>query len=112
MYHQINQIPIEVCSAEQKLAYNMTKKFYSLFRSQWNNAKDDLTRTKIAADIVTIAVDTIESTRSKSKEKYDMSEAVKIMYLNLFDYMENPKIIDPDSYAEIGKAFRKIEQNN
>ena len=45
-------------------------------------------------------------------EKYDMSEAVKIMYLNLFDYMENPKIIDPEAYAEIGKAFRKIEQNN
>ena len=41
-----------------------------------------------------------------------MSEAVKIMYLNLFDYMENPKVIDPEAYAEIGKAFRKIEQNN
>ena len=112
MYHQINQIPIEVCSAEQKLAYNMTRKSYTLFQSRWNKAKNDLAKTRIAADIVTFAVDTIESAKSKSKEKYDMSAAVKIMYLNLFDYMENPKVIDPEAYAEIGKAFRKIEQNN
>lgn len=108
MYHQINQVPIEVCSAEQKLAYNMTKKSYTLFRSRWSKAKNDLAKTRIAADIVTFAVDTIESAKSKPEYKYDMSEAVKIMYLNLFDYMENPKIIDPKAYAEIGKTFKKI----
>lgn len=109
MYHQIKSIPIDVCSAEQKLACNMMEKSYNLFKNRWNSAKDSVAKTRIAADIVSFAVDIVESSRSKAKEKYDMTEVIKIMYVSIFDYMNHPKTIDPKDYNEIGKIFKKIE---
>lgn len=107
MYHKINSLPIEVCSAEQKVAYSLLTNFQKCYKTRWKDAtaKNSIARIRSAAEIMAIAVNFISDAPNVYKNKYDVEEVMKLVYINLYYFMDNP--VECSTYEEIGNAVKK-----
>lgn len=105
-YHKIRNVPKEVCTCEQKIAYNVAFSqeinFGDDFREKSKTATG-IQREEMLQEILRVSIREMENSPSKVLEKYDLDAIVSALRAGLLEYLENPKIYA--SYADIGKAF-------
>lgn len=105
-YHKIRNIPKEVCTCEQKIAYNVAflqdNHFGDEFREK-AKAATEIQIHEMLQNILQFAIREMENSPSKVLEKYDIDAIVSALRAGLREYLEHPKILA--SYDEIGKAF-------
>lgn len=96
---KIRNVPVDVCTAEQKIAYNLAFKIsISLTRDY-----DQLSEHARKSYLNKVSKMEIDNLRLWSKKKYNYSEIEKALNKGLMSYLEHPFIAD--TYEEIGKAF-------
>lgn len=104
-YHKIRNVSKEVCTAEQKIAYNLAFRAHINFQEEFDRvnavhpggARSDCTR---------LAHREVESFRRAHDYKpgqYDDDAIFSALLAGLYDYMCRPFIAT--SYEQIGKAF-------
>ena len=102
-YHKIRNIPLDVCTAEQKIAYNIAFRAHISFQDKFDEAR------KKSQICVSEIVDKIISAEMKcwkldhGKSAYNIDAIFSALRAGLEKYLENPFIAS--DYGKIGKAF-------
>ena len=101
-YHKIRGVDMEVCTAEQKIAYNMAFSAHISFQDRYNSAKkvSAICKADVLDQIVRHEMDCYGYT---DKGRYDVDAIFAALRGGIETYMDKPFIAT--SYAEIGKTF-------
>lgn len=103
-YHKICNVPMEVCTAEQKIAYNLAT-FYDFYGKRMREAEESKTFTTSA--ILEFVYDAIAEMLKDYQEqhgnKYNIDAIQCALNAGLQEFWRKPFI--PLSYKEIGEAF-------
>lgn len=101
-YHKIRNVSKEVCTAEQKIAYNLARARYSVHKKEFDRvntanpgaARNDCERLVcLWMDIYTYG----------DKVRYDVDAIACALRSGIYDFMCNPFIAT--SYEQVGRAF-------
>ena len=107
-YHKIINIPLSVCTAEQKLAYNFACMYYNEIKA----AYDKCTCNFQKSDIIHQGVDYILNRLSEQvKNRYNVDAIQCCLQSGLETYL-NCKYHIIASYEEIGKIFPALYLND
>ena len=101
-YHVIKGVPINVCTAEQKIAYNMAFRAHIAFQEKFNESVkiSRICSDELIHDIIKVMMEIYNKSR---KGNYDVDAIFSALNAGLYGYMEKPFIaID---YGQIGNAF-------
>ena len=104
-YHKIRGIDLEVCTAEQKIAYNMAFRAHISFQEDFDRV-NAVNPGNARADCVTMAQKSLEWYRMAYDYKpgrYDEDAIYAALLAGLYDYLCKPFI--GTSYKQIGEAF-------
>lgn len=105
-YHKIRGVPIDVCTAEQKIAYNLAFHAHITFGDRFKKWVNEEKPFEIAiSDAVfnMVKFEIEDFTRNYSKTIYDIDAIQAALLYGLKDYLLNYFIAT--SYDAIGKTF-------
>lgn len=102
-YHKIRNVPIEVCTVEQKVAYNEAFSAYINFGETWKKCKTGLQRSDLVSQIVSYSIEKYKRMDDKFKSRCDIDSFSSSLRFGLEQYMDNYFIAT--SYKEIGECF-------
>lgn len=104
-YHKIRNVPLHVCTCEQKIAYNIAFSEYDRFKNEYFYAKENCVFESEIASFLAKARDYMIHYYQLSypDSKYDIDAISSALYNGLRNYIEKPFIAS--SYEQIGKAF-------
>lgn len=102
-YHKIKGIEKSVCTAEQKIAYNLAFRAHISYQDIYDKAR--YVSAICVSDIIHQIVDQEMKEYSFSSDhgKYDMNLIKSALSAGLKQYLDNPFIAS--DYERIGKAF-------
>lgn len=105
-YHKIKNIPLEVCTAEQKIAYNLAFSNIAIAEKYYNKCVSEIQKSSIVSDIVNLCMK--QWTNSYDYEirqkKYNVDAIFSALMAGMEKYI-NEKYHILNSYEEIGKMF-------
>ena len=104
-YHKIRNVPMEVCTAEQKIAYNLAFRASISYQEAYNEAKiiSAVCVSEILRQIVAISMENYRSAYNYKQGKYDEDAIFSALNAGLSAYLDHPFIAS--DYETIGKAF-------
>lgn len=106
-YHKIRNVPMDVCTAEQKLAYNVAFRCHISFGDKIRSVIDAGYPEMDIADLVfqarDIMLNFLREDLEKHNKKYDIDAVFCALNAGLRAYIEHPHIYS--NYEDIGKAF-------
>lgn len=101
-FHKIRNVPIEVCTAEAKIAYNYAFNYLSIIQNVYNKCACDFQR----CDAIRAGVKFImENLSDNIKDKYNIDAIFCCLNAGLEKYI-NEKYHILTSYDDIGKIFQ------
>lgn len=102
--HKIAGVEITICSAEQKIAYNLAFDCHISYQEDFDRVKVEGTETAIDAGVNTMIQKSIRRVLDNPKMKrYDVDAIAHALHTGLRAYMEKPFIAT--YYSRIGEAF-------
>lgn len=102
--HKIPNVDLDVCSAEQKIAYNLAFDCHISYQEDFDRVKVEGTEAAIDAGINTMIQKSIQRVLDNPKMKrYDVDAIAHALHTGLRAYMEKPFIAT--YYSRIGEAF-------
>ena len=104
--HKIRNIPRDVCTAEQKIAYNLAFRCHISYQEEYNRVKKDGTAAALSAGVYEMIARIIRDYQAAytfTPGKYDLDAIHHALHVGLKSYMDNPQIYT--TFAEIGEAF-------
>lgn len=102
-YHKINNIPLETCTAEQKIAYNLAFAHYDLFLKEYNRMPTGHARAEVIHHAARKMIEWYKGGYSYTN-KYNIDLIFSALLAGLENYF-NTKYKILSSYKEIGKIF-------
>ena len=107
-YHKIPGIALEVCTAEQKIAYNLAFRAHITFADEWKKARETsgICKHDFLHQIIDFQMKqwrTSLPTMGKAAQKYDTDAIRCCLNMGLSDYLDHMFIAT--EYDQIGKAF-------
>lgn len=102
-YHKIPGVPLNVCTAEQMIAYNLAFRAHISFGEKYKKAASI---SRICAEDLGYQILRFEITdyqRNNPKGKYDIDAISAALHSGLHDYLLNHFIAT--SYETVGKSF-------
>lgn len=105
-YHKIRGIDISVCTAEQKIAYNIAFSVYINYGTKYNRVFAEYPRIVSDDLLKDIIQQEIKSYKESDKDgKYNIDAIFAALNYGLHDYLVNTKYHIFTDYEQIGKAF-------
>lgn len=101
--HKIPGVEKSVCTAEQKIAYNLTFANYYYHRDRFNNLPTEMAKSQAVNDLREHWLNLYRLGRSYTG-KYNEDAIAVALNQGIRSYMENPFIAG--SYEEIGECFK------
>lgn len=103
-YHKIYRVPLEICTQEQKIAYNLAFYWLGTIQRKLSGFPDDdrdaIMRGSIA---VTAQAMTRDFCKSYPNSRANPDGIQSALNAGLYGYLKNPRIAA--TYEEIGKMF-------
>ena len=99
-YHKIRNVPLNVCTAEQKIAYNLACRYYDLVIKEYNRLPMQFQK----AELIHQVIQKIMELYRCNKTKYDEDAIFSALNAGLENYI-NLKYHVLMSYKEIGETF-------
>lgn len=101
-YHKIRGIPKDICTAEQKIAYNLAFLAHISFQDQFDKIKDY--PTNVISDFIYQVRDfEIKRYQRDNDKKYNIDAIQSALSAGLLNYFKKPFIAS--NYETIGKSF-------
>ena len=104
-YHKIANVDKSVCTAEQKIAYNIAFQLHISYADQFAevNAINPGSARSNCAELAQEGLKWYKMSYSYKPGKYDEDAIFSALLAGLYDYLSNFRIFS--SYEDIGKAF-------
>ena len=102
-YHKIRNVPLEVCTAEQMIAYNAAFASRDLFVKQFKAQVVQLHRGDICLEFVRFCLNKLKQ-NEKILKKYDIDSIQCALNAGAENYLDSNNSI-LSSYEEVGKMF-------
>lgn len=102
-YHKIRNVPLEVCTAEQVIAYNYAFAYYDKFEKEYKIQVIGLHKSDIAHEFVRFCLDCIKNNQ-KIMQRYDIDAIFSCLMAGREKYLEADYHI-LTSYKEVGEMF-------
>lgn len=107
-YHKIRGVPLEVCTAESKIAYNMAFSAHISFQEKWDKARAEklpaFIFNEFVYDIIEFEMNSYRCAYDYKPGKYNEDAIQDCLRWGLENYMDNPFIAS--DYAKIGEVFK------
>lgn len=102
-YHKIKNIPLEVCTAEQKIAYNLAFSNISIIEKTYNKCTTEIQKSSVISEAVNLCMK--QWTNSYDYEsRYNIDAIFSALMAGMERYI-NEKYHILNSYEEIGEMF-------
>lgn len=101
-YHKIRNVPMSICTAEQKIAYNLAFSYGSNFKKEFDRMPMQLQKSDVVFTAIHFCLK-IWGNNEKAN-KYNIDAIQCALNAGMEDYLKNNCPILA-SYEEIGKAF-------
>ena len=104
--HKIRNVPREVCTAEQKIAYNLAFSCHISYQDEFNRVKAAGSAAAISEGVscmIAQALRDYQNAYTYTPGKYDLDAIFHALHAGLREYMNRPRILS--SYEAIGQAF-------
>lgn len=104
--HKIRNVPRDVCTAEQKIAYNLAFGCHISYQDEFDRVKASGTQAAISEGIsrmIRQALHDYQNAYTYTPGKYDLDAIFHALRAGLLEYMNRPRILS--SYEAIGQAF-------
>lgn len=111
-YHKIRNIPLEVCTAEAKIAYNLAFLYATEYRNAYKKNASNALKI-VVSDLVSKAVNWCMrmwkdgNTYRTTPDKYDIDSIFCCLNAGMGNYFKSDYAI-LSSYEEIGKTFPSL----
>jgi hypothetical protein len=104
-YHKIRGVDKSVCTAEQKIAYNLAFHAHISFQNNYDKARSVSAAcvSALVGEIVALSLKNYRSAYDYKPGKYDEDAIFCALNAGISAYLERPFIAS--DYATIGKAF-------
>lgn len=102
-YHKIRGVDLSVCTAEQKIAYNLAFSHTARFRDNYNALPTAAAKAQAVRDITGKLIEWYRAGYSYKPGKYDEDAIFSALLAGLDGYLVRPFIAG--SYGDIGNAF-------
>lgn len=100
-YHKIPNIEKSICTAEQKIAYNIAFRNHISYGEQFKKLPTEIARKEAASKMIRLSLK--EWKTNKNAEKYDIDSIFAALNAGLEKYLLHPFIAS--DYETIGKGF-------
>lgn len=101
-FHKIRNVPIEVCTAEAKIAYNYAFNYLDIIQNAYNKCTCNFQKKDVILEGVKLIM---ENLSENAKNRYDIDAIFCCLNAGLEGYI-NEKYHILSSYEEIGKIFK------
>ena len=104
--HKIRNVSRDVCTAEQKIAYNLAFRCHISHQDEFNRVKAIGNQAAISEGIscmIRQALRDYQAAYAYTSGKYDLDAIFHALHAGLLEYMNRPRILS--SYEAIGQAF-------
>ena len=101
-YHKIRNIPLDICTCEQKIAYNLAFSHAHIFRKAYNLSPMQFQKCEVIHEAVKFCMKMWNY--NENTYKYDMDAIFCALNAGMEDYIVNNCPIIA-SYEDIGKMF-------
>lgn len=103
-YHKIKNVPLETCTAESMIAYNIASKYADVYRKGYLKLKEAGAWPGTAEYVDNVFSQLVKMYMNDYPDgKYNIDGISSALRFGLRDFLERPFIAG--SYKEIGKAF-------
>lgn len=111
-YHKIRNVPLEVCTAEAKIAYNLAFANTWDYREEYKKNANSCSRTEVSkfvTEAIAWCMKMLECSWDYQKilNKYDIDAIFCCLNAGMENYLKS-KCDVLSSYAEIGKTFPSL----
>lgn len=105
-YHKIKNIPLEVCTAEQKIAYNLAFSNISIIEKTYNKCMTGIQKSSVVSEAVNLCMNQWANSYDyeSRQKKYNIDAIFSALMAGMERYI-NEKYHILNSYEEIGKMF-------
>lgn len=105
-YHKIKNIPLEVCTAEQKIAYNLAFSVSDITKKAYEKCNTGLQKSEVIAESVDLCMKSWTSAYDyeSRQKKYNIDAIFSALMAGMERYI-NEKYHILNSYEKIGKMF-------
>lgn len=105
-YHKIQNIPLEVCTAEQKIAYNLAFSVSDITKKAYKKCTTGIQKSDIIVEAVDLCMKNWTSAYDyeKRKNRYNIDAIYSALRAGMENYISKGYSI-LCSYEEIGKTF-------
>lgn len=104
-YHKIKNVPLNVCTCEQKIAYNLAFSHAHIFKKAYNLSPMQFKKSEIVHEAVNFCMKMWNY--NDKANKYNADAIFCALNAGLENYIKNNCPI-LSSYDEIGKAFQAL----
>ena len=101
--HKIYGVPKDICTAEQKIAYNLTFSYHDLFKAEFLSLPTEAAKSKAIADMRDTWLNWYRNAYAYKPGKYNEDAIFIALNNGIRRYMENPFIAS--NYEIIGEVF-------
>ena len=111
-YHKIRNVPLEVCTAEAKIAYNLASTYATEYRNAYKKNTSNISRIAVS-DLVSETVNWCikmwkdGEPHQTTPDKYDIDAIFCCLNAGMENYFKSDYTILSD-YKEIGKIFPSL----
>lgn len=103
-YHKIKNIPLEECSAEQKIAYNLAFSNYDLFLKEYNRLPIQFQKSELIAQAIKKMLELYQLGYDYKQGKYNEDAIFCALNAGFENYLKAKHHI-LTSYENIGRMF-------
>ena len=104
-YHKMKNIPLEVCTAEQKIAYNLAWYYGKNFIKKYKSAPCAFQKDEVLQETVQFLMH-LYNTDNETKGKYDIDAIFCALNAGIKKFFDsNGPILS--GYEEIGEMFKR-----
>lgn len=102
-YHKIRNVPLEVCTAEQKIAYNLAWSNIDIIKKSYDRCMTGTQKSDVVLEAVNMCIRHWKNSYSH-ENKYNIDAIFSALMAGMEKYI-NTKYHILLSYDEIGKMF-------
>lgn len=111
MYHKIRKVPLYVCTAEQKIAYNLAFRYYDTIKNQYNNLPMQFQKSELIHEYISKMIQDYKNSYDYKPNKYNIDAIYSCLNAGLESYINTRHYILSD-YEAIGSMFPAIYKGN
>lgn len=103
-YHKIKNVPLSVCTAEQKIAYNLAFSWHEITKKNYNKMPCAFQKNEVIYHFIRTMIECYKSAYDYKPGKYDIDAIFCALNAGFEKYINSDYSI-LNSYEEIGKMF-------